>query len=381
MHDRYRILGIEGDGTGMNSIDSLFGDISLLRKAQSRSISAENFDGKKGGGGMATEGTGKRCADEAGLGLGWKISPSISIEPGETRTIAEIAGPGRIQTMWFTGSLGRDFILRIYWDGQATPSVQSPLSDFFGCGWHGGLSKVQPEFVPLNSAMIAVNPNHGLNSYWPMPFRDSCKITVENRSEKQTTLYYQVNYELVDIPEDAAYFHAQWRRTNPVPNDRDYVILDGVKGRGQYVGTMLHVGINGQNLWWGEGEVKFFMDDDEFPTICGTGTEDYFGGAYGWDVDGKYTPYSGLYTGVHEIHEPGGGEDAQQRFAMYRWHILDPIRFERNLRVTIQDLGWRRNGRTYLPRSDDFSSVAYWYQTLPTNPFEELPGVFDMENI
>lgn len=357
------------------------GDISLLSSAQSRSISPENFDGKKGGGALATDGSAKRCAQEAGLGMGWKISPSILIDAGETRTLAEIDGPGRIQTMWFTGCLGRDYILRIYWDGQAAPSVQTPLSDFFGCGWHGGLSKIQPAFAPLNSAMIAVNPIHGLNSYWPMPFRQKCRITLENRGERPANLYYQINYELCQIPENAAYFHAQWRRTNPVPTNQAYVILDQVSGRGQYVGVMLHVGINGQNLWWGEGEVKFYIDGDQHPTICGTGTEDYFGGAFGWDVNGQYTPYACLYVGVHQIHEPKGGEDTQQRFAMYRWHIPDPVRFEQDIKVTIQDLGWRRNGRTYLSRNDDFSSVAYWYQTLPTAAFPDLPGAFEMENL
>lgn len=148
------------------------------------------------------------------------------------------------------------------------------------------------------------------------------------------------------------------------------------------MGTMLNVGINGPNLWWGEGEIKFFMDGDkEYPTICGTGTEDYFGGAWGWSVNEKYTQYSTHYMGVHFIHEPTGGEDCQQRFSMYRWHVLDPVRFEKELRVTIQDLGWRRNGKYYLGRNDDFSSVSYWYQTLPTNAFEELPDRNAMEII
>ncbi|MHB0858235.1 MAG: glycoside hydrolase family 172 protein [Anaerolineae bacterium] len=356
-------------------------DISLLSDARSRSISAENFSGAKNMGARATDGTGRRCADEAGLGVGWKISPSISIEPGQTYVLAEIEGPGRIQTMWFTGSLGRSYILRIYWDGQESPSVETPLADFFGCGWHGGLSKVQPRYAPLNSAMIVVNPVHGLNSYWPMPFRKRCKITLENRDEKKTTLYYQINYELGEVAENAAYFHAMWRRENPVATDAEYAILDNVRGKGHFAGVMLHVGINGQNLWWGEGEVKFFIDGDEHPTICGTGTEDYFGGAYGWEVEGRYTAYTTPYLGVHQIHEPTGGEDVQQRFAMYRWHVPDPVRFEQDLRVTIQDLGWRRNGRTYLSRNDDFSSVAYWYQTLPHVPFAPLPGPFEMENL
>lgn len=207
----------------MSSFDNQPCDISILCNSQSRSISAENLNGKKGSA-MATEGTAKRCADEAGLGMGWKLSLNIAIEAGETRTVAGITGPGRIQTMWFIGSLGRDYILRIFWDGQITRSVQTPLSDFFGCGWHGSLSKVQPEFAPVNSAMIAVNPIHGLNSYWPMPFRKSCKITIENRSERKTNLYYQINYELCEIPEYAAYFHAQWRRNNPSARSEAAVI-------------------------------------------------------------------------------------------------------------------------------------------------------------
>ena len=355
-------------------------DISVMTDSESRSISPENLTGERGKGGMATEGLAKRCADEAGLGQGWKISPAISLEPGKTITLAEIAGPGRIQSMWFTGVTGRDYILRIYWDGLDDPSVEVPISDFFGAGWYGGLSKVQPDYAPLNSAMIVDNPMHGFNSYWPMPFRKHCRMTLENRGEQATAVYYQINYELCPIPDECAYFHAQWRRTDPVPAGSDYTILDGVEGRGQFAGVMLHVGINGQNLWWGEGEVKFFIDGDEFPTICGTGTEDYFCGAFGWDVNGRYQPYCTPYVGVHQIHEPKGGEDVQQRFAMYRWHLPDPVRFRRSLKVTIQDLGWRRNGRTYLPRRDDFSSVAYWYQTLPHAKFPPLPSVFDMEN-
>lgn len=347
--------------------------IYLRRHAQSRSITAENPTGGKGMGAMAEEGPGSGAARD--FGKGWKIYPSISIEPGETAVLADIAGSGTIRTMWLTGCLGRDYILRIYWDGQAHPSVECPLPDFFGSGWHDAENKIPMEFAPLDSAMIAVNPCHGFNSYWPMPFRKHCRITLENRNIRKAQLYYQINYELGEVAEDALYFHAQFRRCSAVPVKEEYVILDGVRGSGQYVGTMLNVGINGPNLWWGEGEVKFFLDgDDEYPTLCGTGTEDYFGGAWGWDVNGRYTPYTTLYMGVHFIHEPTGGEDCQQRFSMYRWHIQDPVIFESDLRVTIQDLGWRRNGKYYLGRSDDFSSVAYWYQTLPGTPFAPLPG-------
>lgn len=354
--------------------------IFVRRRAQSRSISPENPTGGKGMGAAAAEGPGSGAA--RGLGKGWKICPSIGIDPGETYVLADINGSGVVRTMWMTGCLGRDYILRLYWDGQESPSVECPLPDFFGAGWQDAENKIPMEFAPIDSAMIAVNPSNGLNSYWPMPFRTRCRITLENRNIKRAQLYYQINYELCDVPDEALYFHAQWRRANPVPHQRAYVLLDGVRGAGHYAGTMLNVGINGPNLWWGEGEIKFYLDGDgEYPTICGTGTEDYFGGAWGWDVGGRYTPYSTLYMGVHFIHEPAGGEDCQQRFSMYRWHIQDPIIFEDSLRVTLQDLGWRRNGKYYLPRNDDFSSDAYWYQTLPAKPFPPLPSRDDMEII
>ena len=355
-------------------------NLSLLKNAHSRCISPENLTGAKGAGAMAVDGP---CTSHSrDLGQGWKISPCVFIEPGETFPLADIEGPGTIQTMWFTGRLSRDYILRIYWDGQEHPSVEVPLTDFCGTGWYDAENKIEMEFAPIDSALLAHNPNHGLNCFFTMPFRKSCRMTMENIGDKKLQLYYQINYELGEVPEEAAYFHAQFRRTNPVPTKEEYVLLDGVRGRGHYIGTMLNVGINGPNLWWGEGEIKFFIDGDEqFPTICATGTEDYFGGAWGWSVDGKYTPFTTHYMGVHFIHEPRGGEDCQQRFSMYRWHILDPIRFESDLTVRIQDLGWRRNGKTYLSRNDDFSSVTYWYQTLPTAPFPPLPSRDELEVI
>lgn len=346
--------------------------LSVLRNAQSRSISPENPTGAPGKGAMAEHGP---CENHArDLGKGWKICPCIYIEPGETYPLADIEGPGAIQTMWFTGRLSRDYIFRIYWEEQAHPSVEVPLTDFFGCGWYDAQNKIPMEFARIDSALIAHLPNHGLNCFFHMPFRRRCRITMENIGKTRAQLYYQINYELGPVDEGMAYFHAQFRWENPVQTAREYVLLDGVQGRGHYVGTMLNVGINGPNLWWGEGEIKFFLDDDgDDPTICGTGTEDYFGGAWGFSVNGRYTPYTSHYLGTHFIHEPAGGEDCQQRFSMYRWHVLDPVRFEKALRVTIQDLGWRRNGQCYLSRNDDFSSVAYWYQTLPGRPFPPLP--------
>lgn len=205
-----------------------------------------------------------------------------------------------------------------------------------------------------------------------MPFRKHCRITVENLTANVIALYYQINYQLTDIPDDSAYFHAQFRRVNPLPYKSVYTIIDGLAGRGHYVGTYLAVGVT-NNRWWGEGEIKFYLDgDEEFPTICGTGTEDYFGGAADWDIKGQYITYTTPYLGMHHLIQSDGLYASQQRFGMYRWHVVDPIRFEQDLKVTIQALGWRKDMR-YLPLQCDIASVAYWYQTLPTAPFPTFP--------
>ena len=340
--------------------------LSRFSNAQSRSISPENFSGAKGQAGMATEGTGANCARD--LGQGWKISPSIVIKPGETLEMADIAGPGTIQQIWMTPTGNwRYSIFRIYWDGQEQPSVECPVGDFFLSGW-GRYSQV-------NSLAICVNPGSAFNSYWEMPFRKHCRMTLTNIADEQMVLYYQVNYELDEVPENTAYFHAQFRRQNPLPYKQDYTILEGVQGKGHFVGTYLAWGVNNSG-WWGEGEIKFFMDGDkEFPTICGTGTEDYFCGSYNFEnqVTHEYQTFSTPYAGLHQVLKPDGLYRSQMRFGMYRFHITDPIRFHQDLRVTIQALGWRTYGR-YLPLQDDIASVAYWYQTLPTAAFPELPA-------
>jgi hypothetical protein len=191
------------------------------------------------------------------------------------------------------------------------------------------------------------------------------------------TLYYQVNYTLTDLPKDAAYFHAQFRRETPLHQKGTYTILDDVQGQGQYVGTYLAWEVHSPG-WWGEGEIKFFLDGDkEFPTICGTGTEDYFCGSYDFDTtgpDGKrhYTPFSTPYTGLTQVLPPDKHEEPGQRFGLYRWHIADPVRFDKDLKVTIQALGWQDGGR-YLPLQDDIASVGYWYQKEPHKKFPKLP--------
>jgi hypothetical protein len=343
------------------------GNLSRLSKAKTRSISPENFTGEKGKAGMAVEGTGANAARD--LGRGWKVSPSVRINPGETFTLADITGPGAIQSIWLTGdpslqATGRFAIFRVYWDGQEQPSVESPVPDFFAAGWG--------PYAQVSSLPVAVNPNRAFNCYWEMPFRKSCRITLENLDVNAITCYYQINYTLTEVPSDAACFHAQFRRVNPLPYKHVHTIVDGIRGTGHYVGTYFAVGVNNCG-WWGEGEIKFYMDSDkEFPTICGTGTEDYFGGCYDWEVAGQYVTYTTPFLGMHQLIRPDGAYQSQTRFAMYRWHVMDPIRFEKDLRVTIQLLGWRAD-RRYLPLQDDVASVAYWYQTLPTAPFPKLP--------
>lgn len=351
--------------SSFNGLNMNLGNLSRLSKAKTRSISPENFTGEKGKAGMATTGTGEKAARD--LGQGWKISPSIRIKTKETFTLADIQGAGAIQHIWMTPTGNwRFLILRIYWDGETEPSVEAPVGDFFACGWGS--------YAQISSLAICVNPGSAFNCYWEMPFRQSCKITMENIAEEDVTLYYQIDYTATEVPEDAAYFHAQFRRINPLPYKEVYTILDGVKGWGHYVGTYMAWGVNSTG-WWGEGEIKFYFDGDkDFPTICGTGTEDYFCGSYNFENQQtkQYQEFSTPYTGLAQVIRPDGLYRSQQRFGLYRWHIMDPIRFEKDLRVTIQALGWRSGGR-YLPLQDDIASVAFWYQQEPHAAFPKLP--------
>lgn len=347
------------NGLGMN-----MGNLSRLSDAKSRSISAENFTGEKGKGGMAVDGASAGCASE--LGVGWKISPCVHITPGETFTVADIRDQGAIQQIWMTPTGNWRFsILRIYWDDQEIPSVECPIGDFFAAGWSG-------YYAQVSSLAVCANPRSGFNCYWEMPFRRRCLITVENIDTESMTLFYQVNYTLTEVPEDCAYFHASFRRANPQPYKEPYTVIDGIEGRGQYVGTYFAWGVN-SNGWWGEGEMKFYMDDDQWPTICGTGLEDYIGGSYNFDVNGRYIEFTTPYSGMPQVIRPDGLYCSQQRFGLYRWHIADPIRFEKNLKVTVHDMGWRKGGK-YHPQQSDIASVAYWYQTLPTSPLKPLPS-------
>ena len=336
-----------------------------LSNAKTFSISPENLTGAKGHGGTALEGGASNAARD--LGQGWKVNPFVVIKPKQTFVLADIDGQGAIQHIWMTPTgTWRFSILRMYWDDEKYPSVEVPVGDFFAMGW-GVYSR-------LSSLAVCVNPGSAFNSYWPMPFRKKAKITVENLDDEAMVIYYQIDYTQTQVPKDAAYFHAQFRRVNPLPYKDVYTILDNVKGKGQYVGTYLAYGVH-NNGWWGEGEIKFYMDGDKaFPTINGTGTEDYFGGSYNFENQEKkqYEEFTSPYSGLIQVIKPDGLYKTQQRFGLYRWHIADPVRFDTDLRVTIQALGWRAGGR-YLPLQDDISSVAFWYQTEPHAAFPPLP--------
>lgn len=351
-----------------NGLHMSLGNLPKLSKAQTRSISPENFTGEKGKAGMSTDGPAMHAARD--LGQGWKVSPYVRIKPKSTFTLGEINGSGAIQQIWMTPSgPWRSLVLRMYWDGEESPSVEVPVGDFFASAYN--------QFAQISSLPVCVNPGSAFNCYWVMPFRKSAKITLENLNDGEMVVYYQINYTLTDVPADEACFHAQFRRVNPLPYKEVVTLVDGIKGKGHYVGTYMAWQSNSTG-WWGEGEIKFFMDGDkEFPTICGTGTEDYFCGSYGFHATNKegkreYREYTTPYAGMPFVNRPDGLDNSQTRFSLYRWHIMDPVRFDSDLKVTMQALGWHSGGR-YLPLQDDISSVAYWYQTEPHAPFPKLP--------
>ena len=243
-------------GAAGGSDEDFFGisSLPLLRHAQSRSISAENPTGEAGNGAKALPDATNAASE---LGPGWKVHPYIDLPKQQTVTLASIKGSGIIKHIWITvdPKAYRDCVLRFYWDDEPTPSVEVPLGDFFAEG-HGVRYNV-------NSLMVAVNPSGGFNAYWPMPFRKSARITIENQStETIGGFFYQISYSLEAVPTDAAYFHAQWRRSMTSREHPEHVILDNVEGRGQYVGTFI-AWTQLSDGWWGEGEVKFFIDGDK----------------------------------------------------------------------------------------------------------------------
>lgn len=340
-------------------------NLGRLDNFKSYSICPENPSGERNQACRAKNGTGAYFSRN--LGEGFKMSPSVEIEAGQEYVLGEIRGMGEISYIWMTCpvSAWRDLIFECYWDDEETPSVQVPVGDFFCNGW------CEPSLV--NSLPIVAAPKGGFNSYWKMPFKCSAKIVLKNLYHKNCIVYYQIDYCKGNMGDDMACFHAQFRRTNPTLNKIPHTILDGVKGRGYYVGTYLAWQSNSCD-WWGEGEVKFYLDEDEdYPSICSTGTEDYFGGAYNFEQPpGSYCGYSTPYLGLSQIIKPDGVYQSQQRFGLYRWHIQDRIRFDEKIKVTVQPLGVRC-GSQYVCLQEDIASTAYWYQIEPHGEFPALP--------
>lgn len=322
-------------------------EIPVIHDAQTLSFSPENITGAPGGGsrGAAME----------------KINPNISVEPGETITLLDSDGPGVVQTMWFGGYTGRNFILRIYWDGMEYPSVEAPLCSFFGFGLNVYCDD-NGSFPTLNSAMVLAAPCRGMNCCWPMPFRKHCKITLQNIGDETETTYYQITMRKTALPENAAYFHASFREEYGVKNGTVFTVADNIIGKGWLAGVSMSAGSN-SDRGWVEGEVQMYIDGETYPTVNYTGTEDYFGGSYAWGCDNgnfRYEPFSGMYQGMfyygHYGEDRSFRYNVQPRFMMYHWHIPDPVYFTKSLRVTIQDLP---------VGGDDFSAVAYWYLSEP----------------
>lgn len=343
-----------------------------LKKLNSYAASAENPLARRGSGGKANNGR--------------KGSPCIwPFKKGDTHILLDVEGPGMIRHIWMTIPPGnvdhmRNVIIRMYWDGQPHPSVEVPIGDFFGIA-HGRQCNMVTDFVGMQDGK-------GFNCWILMPFKQRALITVENDSHTDVEMFfYQIDFTLGDeLDSDTGYFHAQFRRMNPCPIQEDYVILDGVQGRGVYIGMILGIRDLFKEAWWGEGEVKFYIDDDDlFPTICGTGTEDYIGSA--WGLSEIITPLQGapLVDGKAGL------------YSLYRFHQKDPIYFSSKIKITIQQIGfgladkakshydkdfigYQAAGHSldseycYFERSDDYCSVAYWYQTLPTVPFPLLPN-------
>ena len=364
-----------------NGFNFNLSNMPMIIQGKSHSISAENPDGKVGYGGQAA----------SNLGPTRKGRPCISLKQGEKVEIANIDGPAVIQSIWMTVTdktekgyyVLRDLVLRMYWDDETEPSVEVPIGDFF-CNGFGARCRV-------NSLPIVVNPTGGMNCYFPMPFRKNARISIENQHQGDVNgFFYQINYCLLEsIPEEAGYFHAQWRRENITTEKQDYTILDNIKGRGHYVGTYL-AWASLERFWWGEGEMKYYIDgDSQFPTICGTGVEDYFGGAWCFyeskdDIIEEQTystpflgyPYFSEKNKTHLSFDGTGMEkfdnifDLMPKHGLYRWHIMDPIIFEEDLKVTIQQIG--HNMKELFERTDDISSVAYWYQLEPHTVFPML---------
>jgi len=321
----------------------------------SRSISFENPTGAPGEGGKAA----------SNLGVGRKGAPMKSIEAGDTLVLCDIEGPGVIRHVWMTTRRDplnlRSLVIKGYWEGQKHPSIESPLGDFMGFA-HGWV-------MPYQSAVHSVGENAGMNLWLAMPFTSHARLTLSNDGEDAVPLFYQIDYTLGDMLEgDVGRLHTLFRRENPTSSKSDFTILPQRTGQGRFIGTVLGIRYD-DSRWWGEGEIKIFMDGDtEFPTICGTGSEDYVGLSYGM----QQTPFGFNGCSLNDTEK--------QYVSMYRWHLPDPIYWREECRISIQQIGWsseqqRKMGSGLYERQDDWSAATFWYEPVPSAPLPAFPDV------
>ena len=348
----------------------------LEQGIKTRWINAENPKGEKGKACMADIPENERDTHHAReLGKGFKVSPNVRLNKGETVVLADVADSGVIRHIWMTVSEPRyrNLILRMYWDGEEVPSVECPLGDFFFQGWDG--------YQRVNTMKVMVNPARGLNCFWDMPFKKQCRITLENRGVTDVIVFYQIDYESMELPEAIGYFHATFKRCERVPYAKDFTMLDIKAGAGKIVGIYLAYGAK-NNGWWGEGELKFYLDGDaEYPSLCSTGTEDYFLGAYDFENEARtgYQNFTGNYAGFYRM-PTDQLYNCMPRFGMYRVHVSDPIRFEEEIKVDIQSIGWKSNMR-FHPQEDDLAAAVFFYLKKPLKEREALQSADVLEII
>ena len=328
-------------------------------------LSPENVNGVKSGGS-------RNLPNE-------KLSPRRILQPEETIVLADIDGEGIVESMWFGGYVGARYILRIFWDNEKNPSVEAPLSAFFGHAFYADVTGADGNYNFLNSAKIMVAPCRGFNCYWQMPFKKRCMITLENRSETVLDVYYSITWRKCGIGNDFRYFCASYRQAFPVKSGAEYIALDNVKCSGHLAGITLAVNVNEPDCCWCEGEVKMYLDGEAYPTVNYTGTEDYFGGAFcfGKEIEcRKYGQYSGLYQGVYSISGGlnNGISNVGKKFMLYRFHEKDPITFTNDIKVTIQCIYYDFDKNEWHYRNDDYATVVYWYQDSPKADLPALPS-------
>lgn len=348
---------------------------NLDTPVKSRAINFENPTGEPGKGGQAA----------SNLGVGRKGAPARLIKAHEEVTLCDIKSPGTIRHIWVGGdhslnafitdstrkTLLRSIVVRVWWDGQKYPSIECPLGDFMGLA-HSKVTSYQ-------SAVHTVSECGGLNFWLPMPFCKGAKMTLTNESDVEFSLYYQIDYTINDqYSNDIGRLHVCFRRENPTTMKKDFEILPKRTGKGRFMGAIIGVRTLHPN-WWGEGEIKMYMDGDtQFPTLCGTGSEDWVCLSYGV----QQTQF--LYHGCNLNYKSGltiKGIDAKtgetvgmnrEYVSMYRWHIPDPIYWQKECRITIQQIGWSGD---FYERSDDWSAAAFWYEPIPSQPLPQMPDV------